>query len=176
MRGQQVLIRPYLPEDAAAHAQAVRETAENGQRWLEWMEEDYPEDESRSWLALSQAAIAKNIAFDMGIFANQGGAFLGAIAINRIEWNYRSANLGYWVRESASGAGIATEAVSLMADYAFNALQLNRLEMVIAEHNFASRRVADKANAQFEGLARARVVEYGKPVHAAIYSLIPSDL
>ncbi|BEU02278.1 acetyltransferase [Agarivorans sp. OAG1] len=176
MRGKHVLIRPYLPSDAVAHAEAVRETAISGCRWLDWMEEDYPEEESRSWLALSQAAIAKNIAFDMGIFASQGGEFLGAIAINRIEWNYRAANLGYWIKDSASGKGIATEAVRLMADYAFNALQLNRLELVIAEENFASRRVAEKAGAQFECLARARVLDYGKPCHAAIYSLIGDDL
>ncbi|WP_137671792.1 GNAT family N-acetyltransferase [Agarivorans sp. Toyoura001] len=176
MRGQQILIRPYLPEDAIAHAEAVRETAAGGHRWLDWMEEDYPEEESRSWLALSQAAIAKNIAFDMGIFANQGGQFLGAIAINRIEWNYRAANLGYWVRDSASGKGIATEAVRLMADYAFNGLQLNRLELVIAEQNIASRRVAEKAGAHYESLARSRVIDFGQPCHAAIYSLIADDL
>ncbi|WP_432454090.1 MULTISPECIES: GNAT family N-acetyltransferase [unclassified Agarivorans] len=176
MLGKRLLIRPYLPEDALAHAEAVRETAESGQRWLNWMDEDYPDSESRSWLALSQAALAKNIAFDMGIFENKGGRFVGAIAINRLEWNYRSGNLGYWIRASASGSGFATEAVQLMADYAFHALQLNRLELVIAEQNWASRRVAEKANAQFECLARSRVIDYGKPVHAAIYSLIPGDL
>ncbi|GGB15338.1 GNAT family N-acetyltransferase [Agarivorans gilvus] len=175
MKGQKVLIRPYLTEDASAHAQAVRETAELGERWLDWMQVDYPLEESMAWINLSKVALAKNLAFDMGIFAARGGEFLGAIAINRVEWNYRAANLGYWVKSSASGQGIATEAVRLMADYAFNALQLNRLELVVAERNFASRRVAEKAGAQFECLARARVIDLGKPSHAAVYSLLTED-
>ncbi len=175
MQGQRVAIRPYLSEDAAAHAQAVRESAELSERWLDWMKTDYPVEESLAWINLSKAAMAKNLAFDMGMFTPRGREFLGAIAINRIEWNYRTANLGYWVKSSACGQGIATEAVRLMADYAFNALQLNRLELVIAERNFASRRVAEKAGAQFECLARARVLDLGRASHAAVYSLLAED-
>jgi RimJ/RimL family protein N-acetyltransferase len=55
-------------------------------------------------------------------------------------------------------------------------LQLFRVELVMAMTNLASRRVADKAGAQFEGLARHRLYLNGSSVDAAIYSLIPGEV
>lgn len=176
MFGQLITIRPYLDSDAPAHAEAVRESAASGQRWLEWMTEDYPEQESLSWLQMSQLALAKNVAFDMGMFDRYNQQFVGGIALNRIDWHYRVGNLGYWVRESCANKGIASEAVRLFAENAFEAYQLRRIELVIAEHNLASRRVAEKVGAQFEALARQRVTDNGQPCYAALYSLLPEDL
>ena len=42
--------------------------------------------------------------------------------------------------------------------------------------NTASAGVAEKAGAQFEGIARNRLTLQGRPVPARVYSLIPADL
>ena len=52
---------------------------------------------------------------------------------------------------------------------------MTRLELVIAETNQPSRRVAEKLGARLESLARHRLIDAGTPITAAIYSLIPSD-
>jgi RimJ/RimL family protein N-acetyltransferase len=46
----------------------------------------------------------------------------------------------------------------------------------VRPENVPSRRVAEKAGARFEAIARNRIVQHGKPYDAALYSLIPSDL
>jgi len=55
------------------------------------------------------------------------------------------------VRTSQTGQGIATAAVRLVAQCAFEDLGLRRLELLIAVDNLASRRVAEKVGATFEG-------------------------
>ncbi len=42
--------------------------------------------------------------------------------------------------------------------------------------NSASRRVAEKAGAVFEGVQRNRLLVAGRPRDACMYSLIPGDL
>ena len=53
---------------------------------------------------------------------------------------------------------------------------LRRLEIVIAEDNRASRRVAEKAGARFEAVARRRLLLRGEPQDAAIYSFTADDV
>ena len=57
-------------------------------------------------------------------------------------------NLGYWVRTSRRGEGIAVRATKLAARYAFENVGLIRVEVVMAVDNSASRRVAEKSGAQ----------------------------
>jgi RimJ/RimL family protein N-acetyltransferase len=66
-----------------------------------------------------------------------------------------TANVGYWVRTSRTGQGIATAAVRLVARFGFEDLGLRRLELLIAVHNVASRRVAEKVGATLEGVLPA---------------------
>lgn len=52
--------------------------------------------------------------------------------------------LGWVVRRSHWGLGIATEAAAAWRDYAFAVLALERIVSMVAEENTASRRVAEK--------------------------------
>ena len=60
-----------------------------------------------------------------------------------------------------------------MAAYGFEKLGLTRLEIVAAEQNARSRKVAEKAGARFEGILHNRLVIRGVAIPAAMYSLIP---
>jgi len=52
--------------------------------------------------------------------------------------------LGWVVRRSHRGLGIATEAAAAWRDYAFAVLALERIVSMVAAENIASRRVAEK--------------------------------
>lgn len=176
MIGVRIFLRPWRDTDAEQHVIAVRETAPSGRVWLDWLREDYPMSESLNWFAMSHGAMARDLAIDTGIFDRQDGHLIGGIAINAIEKHNNAANLGYWIRASEAGQGYATEAAQLMSRYGFNEMGLTRLQMVIAEQNQASCRVAEKIGAKLECIARNRVWVGGEPAPGAVYSLIPPDL
>jgi len=79
------------------------------------------------------------------------------------------------VRQSQQGRGIATKATQAIATFGFKELELTRLEIVVAEENLASRRVAEKVGARFECIPRNRLVIRGMPTDSAVYSLQPFD-
>jgi ribosomal-protein-alanine N-acetyltransferase len=61
--------------------------------------------------------------------------------------------VGYWIDEALAGRGFVPEGVVLMMRYAFEVLQLHRLEAAIVPRNHASRRVAEKLGLRDEGTA-----------------------
>ena len=71
-----------------------------------------------------------------------GGVILGAM---------RGGHIGYWVDKNYANRGFTTQAVSGLTQYAFNALQLHRIEINLRPENAASRKVAEKAGYIFEG-------------------------
>jgi RimJ/RimL family protein N-acetyltransferase len=92
--------------------------------------------------------------------------------LNQIDEAHRTANLGYWVRTSAAGQGVTSQAVRLLAEWAFANTNLERLEIVAAVGNVRSQRVAEKADALREGLLRSRLYLHGQPHDAVVYSII----
>jgi RimJ/RimL family protein N-acetyltransferase len=88
---------------------------------------------------------------------NGDGGFLGGCGINQIHGIHRFGTLGYWVRTSATGRGVATEAVRRAAEFAFRNTDLVRLEILCAVGSAASQRVAVRAGAAREG-GRSRPV------------------
>jgi len=63
-----------------------------------------------------------------------------------------------------------------VARLGFAQLGLQRIEIIAAVDNLASQRVAEKAGAVREGLARKRLLVRGEPQDAFVFSLLPEDL
>ena len=100
---------------------------------------------------------------------------LGFVFLNHVSRQYQMANLGYAVRTSRIGEGIATEAAKLAARFGFEKLGLQRIEIMARKEHAASLRVAEKVGAVREGLLRNRVQHHGIPWDVYMHSLIPED-
>src|ERR1700750_3231611 len=72
------------------------------------------------------------------------GAFLGWCGLTRGNPAYRSASLGYCLGEAAWGQGYATEAAHAILQWAYDALDLNRVQAEADTRNVASARVLEK--------------------------------
>lgn len=102
--------------------------------------------------------------------------FLGFVFLNHVNRTHQLAYLGYIVRTSRAGEGIATEAARLVARYGFEKLGFQRLEIVVSPDNAPSLKVAQKLGAMQEGFLRNRLNLHGSPCDAYMHSLIPTDL
>lgn len=77
--------------------------------------------------------------------------------------------LGYWLAAGARGRGLASRALSLLADH-YCAAGLRRIELVIPAENSASLRVAERAGFLREGLLRSYRLLRDEPLDCAIYA------
>lgn len=168
-------IRPFLADDAAAFQSAVSDSAHSLSVWLDWPREHYTPDDARAWFAACDRTRQAGTADEYGIFEHGSGLLLGGAGIHEIDGLHRCGALGFWVRRTHQWRGIATQAALLLSRLAFSSHGLHRVELVIAEQNIASRRVAEKLSARFEGIAVNRLCIHGRQQAAAIYSLTPNE-
>ena len=71
--------------------------------------------------------------------------FIGTISIHAIDWINRNGNIGYMIGDKHYwGAGLATETVGLISDYALNRLNLHKVEAGVTFGNKGSIRVLEK--------------------------------
>ena len=168
----QVTIRPCRLLDADALTEAARESTREVFPWMEWCLPGFSHDEAERFLRTQEEAWASRSEFSLSILQNE--TLLGICSLNQINPGHRFANLGYWVRTSATGRGVATAAVSQLVEFARRETDLVRLEIVVAVGNAASARVAEKAGAALEGTLRARLILHGVPTDALMYGIVLS--
>lgn len=170
-----LIIRPYRDSDIPLQVAAVRESVQTVGKWLPWCNQYYSTADAKKWFATCDKERAARRAFDLGLFDRETGALTGSIGLNQINTDYRIANFGYWISESHQNQGFATEAAQTMLQFGLEELKLNRIEIIACLKNEASRRVAIKLGATFEGIARNRILIRGHSLDAAVYSVIPED-
>ncbi|MCR8843318.1 GNAT family N-acetyltransferase [Paenibacillus sp. SC116] len=91
--------------------------------------------------------------FKVWLFKDE--AIIGSIALsNIVRGAFQSCHLGYRLDERELGKGIMTEALRVVIKYAFQELQLHRIEANIMPRNKASIGVVEKLGFEHEGIAR----------------------
>jgi ribosomal-protein-serine acetyltransferase len=171
-----ISLRPYRLEDAEEIYLAVRESLDELHQWMPWCHPDYSIEESREWLASREDTWNGGTEYGFRIADARTDTYLGGVGLNKISRLHRAANLGYWVRTSAAGRGVATRATRLVARFGFEELNLVRIEIVAAVGNLASQRVAEKVGAVREGVMRSGLLIHGTAHDAVLTSLVAEDI
>lgn len=95
-------------------------------------------------------------AYALFVFRETDDALLGGVTLSNVRRGVaQMASLGYWAGERHAGHGYITAAVRAVVRYAFEDLDLHRVEAACQPDNIASRRVLEKAGFTHEGQARA---------------------
>ncbi|MFF9495987.1 GNAT family N-acetyltransferase [Streptomyces flaveolus] len=100
------------------------------------------------------------------------GAFIGWCTLNSWNPDFRSASLGYCYDEAAWGQGYATEAARALLGWAFDTLDLNRVQAEADTRNVASARVLEKLGFMREGTLREDCVVNGDVSDSWVYGLL----
>ncbi|HSC87059.1 MAG TPA: GNAT family N-acetyltransferase [Polyangiaceae bacterium] len=103
------------------------------------------------------------------------GEFVGWCCL--AQWNpeYRSATMGYCLREESWGKGVATEAAGALLRWAFATLDLNRVQGETDTRNPGSARVLEKLGFLREGTLRENCIVAREVSDSWIYGLLRRD-
>jgi ribosomal-protein-serine acetyltransferase len=161
-----ITIRTYEPGIELAVFEAARESVGEVGPWMRTWREGATYAIAARHVAESIQAWRTGTWYDFAITRMGSAAFLGRVGLDRISAS-GTANVGYWVRTGQTGQGVATAAVLLIARFGFEDLGLQRLELLVAADNLASRRVAEKVGATFEGVLPAGPHGQGELEHTS---------
>ncbi len=168
-------LRPMRVTDAPSIVEAAQESVTEIMPWMSWCTPDYDLATATTWLKSLTPAWRAGTQYAFTILDASNGRFLGGISLNHINRVHRLANLGYWVRTSATCQGVASQAARMVARFGVEKLGLIRVEIVVSVGNQASLRAAEKAGARPEGVLRNRLIIRERVTDAVMHALIPQD-
>lgn len=104
------------------------------------------------------------------------GKFIGWCTLTH--WNpiHRSASLGYCFDDTVWGQGYATEAARALLQWAFETLDLNRVQAEANTRNAASARVLEKLGFVREGTLREDCVVNGEVSDSWVFGLLRKEV
>ena len=170
-------IRPYRREDATAMSEAVSSSVDHLRRWLPWADTDGQSvEKSLAVIAEMQAKWARREDLVVGVFDRESEAMLGGSGLHRMDWQVRRFEIGYWLRTSAQGRGIMTECALALADYAFDTLAAQRVEIRVDPRNERSRAIPQRLGFTLEGTLRRWYADGAGEAHDLdVFSMIRAD-
>lgn len=168
-------LRPWRDEDADALLEAAKESVATVGHWLPWCHAGYGFDDACGWIAHCRSGWTAGDHFAFAIFDKISGELMGGAGLSQHNRLHRSANLGYWVRQTRQREGVGVAAAKRVVKFGFDTLGLIRVEVVVLPMNQASRRTAEKSGATFECITRQRLWASGQAQDTAVYALIPGD-
>ena len=111
----------------------------------------------------------------LAIDRDSDGTFIGWCSLTQWNPDYRSASLTYILDEAAWGRGYATEAACALLRWAFETLDLNRVQAETDTRNDASVRLLEKIGFVREGTLREDCVVNGEVSDSFVFGLLRRD-
>jgi RimJ/RimL family protein N-acetyltransferase len=167
-----VRLRPWRDEDVPAIVAACQDP--EIPRWT-MIPAPYGTADAAGFLLTAAEQARTGEGAMLAVVDERSGTVLGSIGVT-VDRRHGIGEIGYWVAAEERGRGVATQALHLLAAWALEALGLARLELTVHPPNAASRRVAEKAGFECEGLLRAYRDQRGERVDLLMYSLLPGEL
>ncbi len=141
--------------------------------WLPWLDNNNSPQDSEDFLRhCLQGYFAKS---SLTTLIRINGKIIGTVGFNSINHVNSEAEIGYWLDQNSTGNGYITSAVKKLIEIGFQQYSLNRLVIRVAVGNEPSRRVAQRLDFQFEGIAQQGAHHYGQFLDLEIYSLLKRD-
>jgi ribosomal-protein-serine acetyltransferase len=100
---------------------------------------------------------------------------IGLIGFKLTDFVNKKTEIGYWISKEFENKGIVTKSVVKMIDYAFNNLELNRIQIKCGIGNEKSSKIPKKLNFKFEGIERSAELLNGKFIDAEVYSILKDE-
>jgi len=121
-------------------------------------------------------SISAGTALPLFLIRRKDQVLLGAITLDNIRRGPAMAGtLGYWIGESFARRGYMREAIETVVHYAFNHLDLSRIEAACLPENTPSRGLLERSGFKYEGVAQSYLQIDGRWRTHVLYAALRGD-
>jgi RimJ/RimL family protein N-acetyltransferase len=151
---ERLLLRVPRPGDGVVLIDAVRDSLPELKPWMPWAKDDYSVADAEDWCR--RAAAKRILGEDANYFIlhRQTGRFMGNITSFSKDWRVPKFEIGYWLSTREVGHGYMTEALRAVTQMTFDVFGARRIEVHTDSTNHRSRRVAERAGYELEGILK----------------------
>ncbi|MBB4036233.1 ribosomal-protein-serine acetyltransferase [Dysgonomonas hofstadii] len=102
--------------------------------------------------------------------------FVGLAGFKDVDKDNHKTEIGYWLSQHAQGKGIMTQTVRRLLEYAFDEMEMNRVQIKVAINNKKSRNIPEKLGFEVEGIERdGELLVDNEYTDIAVYSLLKRE-
>lgn len=101
--------------------------------------------------------------------------FVGLIGLKDTDTDNKKTEIGYWLSEAFQHKGIITCSCKTLISYAFDEMDINRIQIKAAEHNLKSQQIPLRLGFKREGIERDGELHSRGFVDLVIFSLLKAD-
>lgn len=174
---RRLMLRPPLVRDFEEWAVLRRDSRAFLEPWEpEWSRDHLTQRAFRNRVIWAERAIRQGTAWPLFLFQADDGVIVGGVTLSNVRREPAQAGtLGYWIGESHARQGYMTEALGAVRDFAFGDLDLSRLEAACLPDNLASRRLLERCQFKYEGVAQAYLQIAGRWRNHVLYAALRGD-
>jgi ribosomal-protein-serine acetyltransferase len=121
------VLRAYRAGDGKALFAAVNEDREDLSQWLPWVGNHQSVGDAETYVRNMAGKWITRESLTMGIFSKDETTLYGGTGFHGFDWKVPSLEIGWFLRKSARGQGIAADAVRLCCAFAFDHIGANRV-------------------------------------------------
>ncbi|NAW65805.1 GNAT family N-acetyltransferase [Photobacterium halotolerans] len=132
-------------------------------------------EEANDYIQASKPSLDEPEKLVLGIYEQPGQQLLGKCMLFNIDQYSRRAELGFGIAKAHWGRGIVNEVGFALIQFAFQEMQLNRIEAEIDPDNTGSAKVLTRLGFSQEGYLPERWIVDGRMSDSAIYGLLASQ-
>lgn len=121
-------------------------------------------------------AVASGTGLPLFMVRRSDQALIGALTLDNIRRGpAQAATTGYWIGAAFARQGYMREALEAVVHYAFDTLDLSRLEAGCLPENAASRGLLEKVGYKYEGVAQSYIQINGRWRNHVLYAALRAD-
>ncbi|MEF1284682.1 GNAT family N-acetyltransferase [Vibrio sp. M250220] len=154
---------------APQYTSLIQEQIDYLSQWLAWPQHCNSEQDFRLFVQRALHEYADGKSMTCAIFYR--GELVGNCSFNSINSDTLCAEVGYWLSQYHQGKGIMTRVVTFLITYAFEQLQLEKVQLSAAVDNRASRQVAERVGMTLEGILTNQEKIGSRILDHAIYGI-----
>jgi len=159
--------------DAPKMFETIQENRQILKPWLIWVDNIKTINDCVVFIEECLRNFKKMTALTMGIWVKEN--FVGCVGFNSINAENKRGNMGFWLSENYHGKGIMTKSCRMIINYAFEIMQMERIEILCATKNFKSRAVPQRLNFTQEGVLRHYNLINKSFQDMVMYSILKQD-
>lgn len=160
-------------EDADIAFSLVERDRDHLREYLQWVEGCRSIVDMLALIQYARAQVEVLNGFTCSIWHE--GRFAGAVGLNSVNWQFRCAEIGYWLGEEFQGKGIVTRACRALLNHVFNEMWLAKAEIHVGVTNTRSRAIPERLGFVEEGTLRLKAYHNGETEDLVVYGILADE-
>jgi ribosomal-protein-serine acetyltransferase len=169
-----VLLKEIRPEDATGIYNIIDRERDSLRRWLPFVDYTKTANDTAEFITSTLEPSCGNRECVFVIIYK--GDTAGLIGFKGTDKANKRTEIGYWLSEQFRGKGVVTQSVRRLVKFAFEEMDINRIQIRCAIDNISSREIPERTGFKAEGVERdGELLSDGNFTDIQVYSLLKKD-